>query len=183
MDDKVTLKLNVKRSTTVQSSDGTYYKLNSGKNVLRLTNDAYIALSKTLGLSSMLESSAKQLIESPTECDNMQDVCTEDSCNFTYNDACNDECCSFTCTDGCCSFTPNKIKPESTDVISILEQVAKESKESRSNNTKTPSEIIEDNLSSLSYAKLKAMYKEVTGKSCKLKRDELLKFLQEHKKC
>lgn len=177
MDDKVTLKLNVKRSTTVQSSDGTYYKLNSGKNVLRLTNDAYIALSKTLGLSSMRESSIKPLVESTTECNNMHDACTEDSCNFT----CNDECCSFTCTDGCCSFTPNKIKPESTDVISILEQVAKESKESHSNNTKTPSEIAEDNLSSLSYAKLKAMYKEVTGKSCKLKRDELLKFLQEHK--
>jgi hypothetical protein len=32
----------------------------------------------------------------------------------------------------------------------------------------------------MSYTELKAKYKEVTGKSCKLKKDEIIAFLQEH---
>ena len=34
---------------------------------------------------------------------------------------------------------------------------------------------------SMSYTKLKAEYKRITGKQCKLKKDELIKFLQEHR--
>lgn len=42
----------------------------------------------------------------------------------------------------------------------------------------------EDNKSpdyaSMSYNKLKAAYKELTGKSCKLKKEDVIEFLQEH---
>lgn len=148
---KLKLNLKSKRPTTVYSSNGKPYRLQPGSNTLLLSPEDYEALAKSLGLNT---------------------------------------CVSEKRCDSNAAETPKREEP-SVDNNNSAEEVSKgtennEALEEQSHQDDRVEEqpSFEDSKStdyaSMSYNKLKAAYKELTGKSCKLKKEDVIEFLQEH---
>lgn len=178
------LKLNSKVPTKVYATNGKHYMLQPGSNVLSLEYNDYVSLTKALGIKTKNELQSKvaekhedtqkqaepamkqsehkvedvkpvepKLDESATaEQDNHKDnTCTEDTCK-----------------------PAEELHEDPAPVEDTPEPVAE--------NTQEPvaEESCDTDYTTMSYVQLKAEYKKVTGKSCKLKKDEIIAFLQEH---
>lgn len=172
---KIKIKLNSKRSTTIRATDGAYYKLRAGENIIELEPSAYSALMSALGLKpnnkKQKEEDPKPVAEQPKE----------------QHEADNNE-------------QPVEPKPavvEQPVEESIVEPVAEQhdtcnqeqavcavNSEScelyNADDNADDNDIVNDQFSQMPYSKLKAAYKEITGKNSKLKRNELINFLREH---
>jgi hypothetical protein len=66
-----------------------------------------------------------------------------------------------------------QVKPEESAVEEPIEQKPEEPAIEEHDKS-------EDKYSEMSYSQLKAEYKRITGKSCKLKKEEVIEFLREH---
>lgn len=182
------LKLNSKVPTKIYATNGKHYMLQPGSNILNLEYNDYVSLTKALGIKTKdelqnkasekhedapkpaeptieqpepkieddkpAESNAEPKLDepAPAEQDNHEDdTCTEDACKQAAEES-NEE-----------------LHEDPAPVEDEPEPDAEDAQE--------PCDI---DYTSMSYTQLKAEYKKVTGKSCKLKKDEIIAFLQEH---
>ncbi len=169
------LKLNSKVPTKVYATNGKHYMLQPGSNILSLEYNDYVSLTKALGIKTKdeLQSKAAEKHEDtqkpaepaikqpepkvedvkPAEQDNHEDnTCNEDTCN------------KDTCESATEELHEDPIPAEDTQEPA----------------TENVQEQCDTDYATMSYNQLKSEYKKVTGKSCKLKKDEIIAFLQEH---
>jgi len=178
------LKLNSKVPTKVYATNGKHYMLQPGSNILSLEYNDYVSLTKALGIKTKdeLQSKAAEKHEDtqkpaepaikqpepkvedvkpaepeldepvPAEKDNHEDTYNEDTCN-----------------EDTCESATEELHENPTPVENTPEQAAEDVQEP-----------CDTDYATMSYNQLKSEYKKVTGKSCKLKKDEIIAFLQEH---
>lgn len=152
---KINFKLKAMRSVTVRALNGKLYNLKSGVNSFELEYNDYAALLKALGMKPKPEKKdVKQAkVSESKELKDNESIVAEEPVSDTS------------------TARPDETSPDEhvdESEVSTDEQEAKEDSK-------------EVDYDSMSYTKLKAEYKRITGKQCKLKKDELIKFLQEHR--
>lgn len=172
------LMLNSKRPSTVYAANGKAFTLRPGTNVLNLSYEDYIALAKTLHITpakNLKDSKANEHIE-----DNKTPV--EESTPKAEEHI---ESMIKTTThveESESAVTDNKVA-ETTECLEESAMPAEDTKtnefveESKAEEIEQTKEVVDYSI--WSYTKLKAEYKSITGKTCKLKKDEIIKFLQE----
>ena len=158
------LKLNSKKPTTVYAANGKTYQLNPGSNVLNLEYEDYLSLAKALGIKPV--DNKKQ--EEPENKEKKEDKAEVKKETENKEDQ-----------------TEVKEEQEETEnkEDKAEEQEELENKEKKEDN---PSEEQEVDLvnegadySAWSLKQLKSEYKKITGENCKLKKDDIISFLQE----
>lgn len=162
---KINFKLKAIRSVTVRALNGKLYNLKSGVNSFELEYKDYAALLKALGMKPKPEKkSIKQTeVSDSKELKDNESITDEKPVNdisTTHSDEHDDE---------------SEIQEDES-----LDESADES-DALCNEQEVKEDSKEVDYASVSYTKLKAEYKRITGKQCKLKKDELIKFLQEHR--
>lgn len=158
---KIKIKLNSKRSTTIRATDGAYYKLRAGENIIELEPDAYAALMSALGLKpNNKKQPDPKPVEEPPAVEQPKEQCEAD----------------------------NKQSAVEQPIVEqyVEEQIAEQNVAPELNSASDESDNADDNdmvdqFSQMTYSQLKAAYKEITGKNSKLKRKELVNFLREHR--
>ena len=156
------LKLNSNKPTTVYAANGKTYQLNPGSNVLNLEYEDYLSLAKALGIKPVDNKKQEETENKEKKEDNPSEKQEE-----TENKEDQAEV---------------KKEPENKkDQAEKQEEL--ENKEKKEDN---PSEEQEVDLvnegvdySAWSLKQLKSEYKKITGENCKLKKDDIISFLQE----
>ena len=173
------LKLNSKKPTTVYAANGKTYQLNPGSNVLNLEYEDYLSLAKALGIKPVdnkkqeepenKEKKEDNPSEKQEETENKEKK--EDNPSEKQEEPENKE-----------DQAEVKKEPENKE-DQAEEQEELENKEKKEDN---PSEEQEVDLvnegvdySAWSLKQLKSEYKKITGENCKLKKDDIISFLQE----
>ena len=175
---KINFKLKAIRSVTVRALNGKLYNLKSGVNSFELEYKDYAALLKALGIKPKPEKkSIKQTeVSDSKELKDNESITDEKPVNDTSTTH-SDETSSDEHDDES-EVQEDESLDESTD--ESLDESADES-DTLCNEQEVQEDSKEVDYASVSYTKLKAEYKRITGKQCKLKKDELIKFLQEHR--
>lgn len=157
------LKLNSKKSTTVYATNGKSYILNPGSNVINLEYEDYLSLAKALCIKPV--DNKKNEDKAPAKEDKKPEIKDTPKEEPVREEA---------------PAEPEKVeeltkeKEASVEDAKVEEQVPKEEPVEEAK-----AEEVED-YSIWTLKQLKAKYKEITGESCKLKKDEVISFLQEH---
>lgn len=196
---KVKISLRSVHNTEVKLSTGTVVKLAAGKNVVELDQEDYEALVKKLGYKIPQKPAEapkvencpkinKHIIEELTErLKNKNKLKTSEAVedapveNVEATQAENTEDKSVETAE---SAEVNSTESSETAQVETASTEATEDKSVETTDDK-PAENVEDtkkelDYTSMSYNELKAEYKRVTGQSCKLKKAEIIQFLQEH---
>lgn len=160
------LKLNSKKPTTVYAVNGKTYSLKPGSNVLNLEYEDYLSLAKALGIK-------------PVDNKNNDNVFQEKSEKKPeLTKAQKEEPAKEVIAE------PEEVEDQEPEVKEDAADSDKveESKEDEASEDKIESEPVEEEIdySAWSLKQLKAMYKKITGEKCKLKKDDVISFLQEH---
>ena len=146
------LKLNSKKPTTVYAANGKTYQLNPGSNVLNLEYEDYLSLAKALGIKPVDNKKQEEPENKEKKEDNQAEVKEE---------------------------LENKENKEDK----AEEQEELENKENKEDNPSEKQEVDLVNAgadySAWSLKQLKSEYKKITGENCKLKKDDIISFLQE----
>ena len=167
---KINFKLKAMRSVTVRALNGKLYNLKSGINSFELEYNDYAALLKALGMQPKPEKKdVKQ-----TEVSDSKELKYEDLVSDTSTLK-SDETLLDEHTD------ESEVSEDEQEDESLDESVNELETSHESETLCEEQEVKEADYASMSYTKLKAEYKRITSKQCKLKKDELIKFLQEHR--
>ena len=162
---KIKFKLKSVCTTYVKDTKGKLYKLNPGLNTLELNYDDYVSLATALGIrvkhnSNTVTKDTGDLskLNEPSVVESEQHLTVADTVNNTVNNTVEDT-------------VDSTVKDDTTDAV----------------DTDTNDEVIGDldnsdtiDYSSWSYNKLKSEYKKITGTNCRLKKGDVIAFLQEH---
>ena len=167
---KINFKLKAMRSVTVRALNGKLYNLKSGVNSFELEYNDYAALLKALGMKPKPE---KKDVKQAKASDS-KELKNEELVNDTST-AQSDETSVDEHTD------EQEVKEDELFDESASELEDEQDSEVLSNEQEVKEDSKKSDYASISYTKLKAEYKRITGKQCKLKKDELIKFLQEHR--
>ena len=174
---KINFKLKAMRSVTVRALNGKLYNLKSGVNSFELEYNDYAALLKALGMKPKPEKKdAKQAkVSESKELKDEEPVSDTSTArpDETLSDEHADE--SEVSTD------EQEVKEDELFDESASELEDEQDSEVLGNEQEVKEDSKKSDYASMSYTKLKAEYKRITGKQCKLKKDELIKFLQEHR--
>ena len=174
------LKLNSKKPTTVYAANGKTYQLNPGSNVLNLEYEDYLSLAKALGIKPV--DNKKQ--EEPENKEKKEDNTSEEQEELENKED-----------------NQAEVKEEAENKEDKAEEQEElENKEKKEDNPSEEQEELdnkekkEDNpseeqavdlvnagadYSAWSLKQLKSEYKKITGENCKLKKDDIISFLQE----
>ena len=173
---KINFKLKAIRSVTVRALNGKLYNLKSGVNSFELEYNDYAALLKALGMQPKPEKKdVKQ-----TKVSDSKELKDEEPVNDTTTQS--DETSLDEHDDGSeVSEDEQEVKEDESLNESTDELETSQESETLCNELDVKEDGKEADYASMSYTKLKAEYKRITGKQCKLKKDELIKFLQEHR--
>ena len=167
---KINFKLKAIRSVTVRALNGKLYNLKSGVNSFELEYKDYAALLKALGMKPKPEKKSIKQTE------------VSDFKELKDNESITDE---KTVNDTSTTHSDETSSDEHDDESEVQEDESLDESTDESDTLCNEQEVKEDSkeacYASMSYTKLKAEYKRITGKQCKLKKDELIKFLQEHR--
>jgi hypothetical protein len=199
---KLTLKSN--RPSVVYSTNGKSYRLQPGSNTLNLEYEDYLALAKALSIKPILNNDNKEkhdkvsnetphVDKNHVAYQHTEDSNTDESANTENNGTSKDTVSETPVNEQLDqhnneSHEDESVKEESHEDESVKEE-SHEDEESLKDEShdgesvkdeSNDDESVKEDYSSMSYTELKAKYKEVTGKSCKLKKDEIIAFLQEH---
>lgn len=178
---KLTLKS--KRPSTVYSANGKSYRLLPGSNVLNLEYEDYLALAKSLSIKPVQkeepvkeEPVKEEPHEEPVKEESREeDLVKEEIPEEPHEEPVKEESVEES----------HEEIPEEHHEEPVKEEQAEESHEEQEESIEESHEEQEeshsDDYSSWSYSELKAEYKNITGKSCKLRKEEIIKFLQENK--
>ena len=164
---KINFKLKAMRSVTVRALNGKLYNLKSGVNSFELEYNDYAALLKALGM----QPKPKKKDVKQTKASDSNELKDEELVNDTSTSQF-DETSVGEHTDE---------SEVSTDEQEVKEDASLDESEVSEDEQEVKEDSKEVDYDSMSYTKLKAEYKRITGKQCKLKKDELIKFLQEHR--
>ena len=174
---KINFKLNAIRSVTVRALNGKLYNLNSGVNSFELEYNDYAALLKALGMQPKPEKKdVKQ-----TKVSDSKELKDEDSVNDTSITQSDETSLDEHDDDSEVSEDDKEVKEDESLDESTDELETSQESETLCNELDVKEDGKEADYASMSYTKLKAEYKRITGKQCKLKKDELVKFLQGHR--
>ena len=174
---KINFKLNAIRSVTVRALNGKLYNLKSGVNSFELEYNDYAALLKALGMQRKPEKKdVKQ-----TKVSYSQELKDEDSVNDTSITQSDETSLDEHNDSSEVSEDEQEVKEDESLNESTDELETSHESETLCNELDVKEDGKEADYASMSYTKLKAEYKRITGKQCKLKKDELIKFLQEHR--
>lgn len=174
---KINFKLKAIRSVTVRALNGKLYNLKSGINSFELEYNDYAALLKALGMKPKPEKKdvKQSKVSDSKELKANESIIDEELVNDTStaqsDETSEDECINES------EVSSDEQEDESLDESTNEFETAQESEDEQ----EVQKDSKEDGYASMSYTKLKAEYKRITGKQCKLKKDELIKFLQEHR--
>lgn len=167
---KINFKLKAIRSVTVRALNGKLYNLKSGVNSFELEYKDYAALLKALGMKPKPEKKSIKQTE------------VSDSKELKDNESTTDE---KHVNDTSTTHSDETSSDEHDDESEVQEDESLDESADESDTLCNEQEVQEDSkevdYTSMSYTKLKSEYKRITGKQCKLKKDELIKFLQEHR--
>lgn len=174
------LKLNSKKPTTVYAANGKTYQLNPGSNVLNLEYEDYLSLAKALGIKPV-DNKKQEEPENKEKKEDNQSEEQEELENKEDNQA--------------------EVKEESENKEDKAEEQEElDNKENKEDNPSEEQEEIENkekkednpseeqavdlvnagaDYSAWSLKQLKSEYKKITGENCKLKKDDIISFLQE----
>ena len=160
------LKLNSKKPTTVYAANGKTYQLNPGSNVLNLEYEDYLSLAKALGIKPVDNKKQEEHENKEKKEDNQAEV-KEESENKEDKAEEQEE-------------LDNKEKKEDNP---SEEQEELDNKEKKEDNPSEEQAVDLVNAgadySAWSLKQLKSEYKKITGENCKLKKDDIISFLQE----
>lgn len=181
----VKLKLNLKsaKQSSIYTASGKVYTLNPGTNTLMLSYKDYLEVAKVLGIKPVSEEDAnndkkvdskktkkdkhveenKSTVEDKVE-DNVEDKSAEENkyaeeIKSTVEDKIEDK-------------VEDKPADEDKAENKVEDSIENKVEDKPAEKDKTV------DYTTWSYSKLKSEYKKVTGKACKLKKDEIIKFLQ-----
>ena len=169
---KIQFTLKVKRPVVIYTSDGKSYCLKAGDNHFDLEYSDYVSLTKLLGVKSLPE---HKLSINSKKVDDTSDHAKESTAdnNYVESQSHNEED-----TSDHNSPTEQNDLDEHTKEASVDDTTEEENSKSETTVSNDSKEV---DYSSMTYTELKAEYKNITGKSCKLKKEEIIQFLQEHK--
>lgn len=153
------LKLNSNKPTTVYAANGKTYQLNPGSNVLNLEYEDYLSLAKALGIKPV--DNKKQ--EEPDNKENRAEV-KEESENKEDNPAEEQE-------------EPENKEDQAEEQEELENKEKKEDNPSEEQGVDLVNECVD--YSAWPLKQLKSEYKKITGENCKLKKDDIISFLQE----
>ena len=174
---KINFKLNAIRSVTVRALNGKLYNLKSGVNSFELEYNDYAALLKALGMQPKPEKKdVKQ-----TKVSDSKELKDEETVNDTSITQSGETSLDEHDDGSEVSEVSEEVKEDESLDESTNELEASQESETLCNELDVKEDGKEADYASMSYTKLKAEYKRITGKQCKLKKDELIKFLQEHR--
>ena len=174
---KINFKLNAIRSVTVRALNGKLYNLKSGVNSFELEYNDYAALLKALGMQPKPEKKdVKQ-----TKVSDSKELKDEETVNDTSITQSGETSLDEHDDGSEVSEVSEEVKEDESLDESVNELEASQESETLCNELDVKEDGKEADYASMSYTKLKAEYKRITGKQCKLKKDELIKFLQEHR--
>ena len=174
---KINFKLKAMRSITVRALNGKLYNLKSGVNSFELEYNDYAALLKALGMQPKPEKKdVKQ-----TKVSDSQELKDEDSVNDTSITQSDETSLDEHNDSSEVSEDEQEVKEDESLNESTDELETSQESETLCNELDVKEDGKEADYASMSYTKLKAEYKRITGKQCKLKKDELIKFLQGHR--
>ena len=173
------LKLNSKKPTTVYAANGKTYQLNPGSNVLNLEYEDYLSLAKALGIKPVdnkkqeepenkekKEDNPSEKQEEPENKENKEDNPSEKQ-EETENKEDQAEV---------------KKEPENKkDQAEEQEELENKEKKEDSPSEEQEVDLVNEGVdySAWSLKQLKSEYKKITGENCKLKKDDIISFLQE----
>lgn len=153
---QIKLNLNSKHSTKFYAFNGKAYILKPGSNTLNLEYEDYISLAKALGINPIENKPIEDTVEQDkSEIEDIRDN-IEKTCTEPISEPLSEIDAS--------SVDNNYTESENASSEPLVEEQAK---------------LID--YSSWSTTKLKAEYKKITGNTCKLKKEEIINFLQEQK--
>lgn len=187
---KLTLKSN--RPSVVYSTNGKSYRLQPGSNTLNLEYEDYLALAKALSIKPILNNDNKEkhdkvsneaqhVDKKHADKLNTEDNNVDESVNTENNDTSKDAVPETPVNEQLDQHDEESVKEEeSHEDESVKEEDESVKEEDEVHDEESVKDESHEDYSSMSYTELKAKYKEVTGKSCKLKKDEIIAFLQEH---
>ena len=179
------IKFNLKSvcSITIKDANGKAYRLKQGTNTLELDTDDYIALTKSLGLKPTLlrnkqhtpKQAAKPAAKPAAKTNDMQDQQPKQELQV----------------DNAPSLESDKVEEAVESVSESNTESTDEAKEQdHAESADDTKELIDDtahtedtahiDYSTWAYNELKAEYKNITGNNCRLKKGEIIAFLQEH---
>ena len=196
---KVKISLRSVHNTEVKLSTGTVVKLAAGKNVVELDQEDYEALVKKLGYKipqkpveePKVENCPKinkHIIEEFTErlknknksktTENTEDKPTENVEDTQVENVAPTQ--AETVEDKPVENTESTEtnSTESSEVTQVEDTQTEEVEDKSAENVEDTKKELD--YTSMSYNELKAEYKRVTGQTCKLKKAEIIQFLQEH---
>lgn len=179
---KLQLTLKSDKPNFVHALNGKSFKLQPGANTLILEYDDYVSLATALGIKP-IDNEIKQDVE-----------CSRDDHQDTHEQACTHDdtldAHAFETLDPSTE-TEQPINTDNTDNTDSTEQDAIENTDEssqdaeledsiESNTTEVETEAKKEliDYSSWPISRLKSKYKSVTGNACKLKKDEIIEFLQ-----
>lgn len=173
------LKLNSNKPTTVYAANGKTYQLNPGSNVLNLEYEDYLSLAKALGIKPV--DNKKQ--EEPENKEDRAEVKEESENKEKKEDnQAEEQEETENKEDNPAEEQEEQEEPENKEDKTEWQEEL-ENKEKKEDN---PSEEQEVDLvnggvdySAWSLKQLKSEYKKITGENCKLKKDDIISFLQE----
>lgn len=168
---KINFKLNAIRSVTVRALNGKLYSLKSGVNSFELEYNDYAALLKALGMKPKPEKKdvKQSKVSDSKELKENESIVAEEFVSDIHKTQSDEQ-----------EVSSDEQEDESLDESNNELEASHES-ETLCNEQEVKEDSKEADYASMSYTKLKAEYKRITGKQCKLKKDELIKFLQEHR--
>ena len=174
---KINFKLNAIRSVTVRALNGKLYNLKSGVNSFELEYNDYAALLKALGMQPKHEKKdVKQ-----TKVSDSKELKDEETVNDTHITQSDETSLDEHNDSSEVSEDEQEVKEDESLNESTDELETSQESETLCNELDVKEDGKEADYASMSYTKLKAEYKRIIGKQCKLKKDELIKFLQEHR--
>lgn len=161
----MTLNLKSKHSSRVFANNGKSYKLKPGSNTLNLEYDDYVSLATALGIKPIEPEENQDKIEEPkVENQPKEEVKdSEDKVEDHKEEAVEESVAT----------TEVNETHDTTDNTTAEESHPSEEPET----VEEPKPVVD--YSTWSLTKLKAEYKAITGTTCKLKKDEIIAFLQE----
>lgn len=182
---KIKFKLKSVCTTYVKDIKGKLYKLNPGLNTLELERDDYVSLATALGIRVKHKSDTVAKDSSDSINHNEHHVSESDQ-QPTVKDIVDDT--AKDTLDNTDKYTVDDVVKDSVD------DVDKNTVDGTSNSDTTDTadidtndEVVDDldnsdviDYSSWSYNKLKSEYKKITGTNCRLKKGDVIAFLQEH---
>lgn len=163
---KISFTLNAFNKVTVYDLKHRPYRLHGGINNMELEYEDYVLLVKALGMTPMPNPEEAK----PIEKQRIEEVSTEvmDAEKPTQHEEPTDELKAE-------EFQTNEQAAEEYTQIDNVEDETT----SEESAVEEPEKENTVDYSTWSYTKLKNEYKRITGKSCKLKKEEVIEFLQE----